>query len=56
VKRLQIHRRCFGDRDARAEDAGRAVEQLRLPGRDLVRVNIEKLRQFGQCLVALDGR
>ena len=55
VKRLQIHRRCFSTRRAGTEDAGRAIEQLRFPGRDLVRMNIEKFRQFGQRLLALDG-
>ena len=38
-----------------AEDGNSAVKQLRFPLRDLVRVNIELLRQFAQRLVPLDG-
>ena len=37
----------------RQEDSCRRFQQLRLPLRDLVGVNIELLRQFCQCLVAL---
>ena len=55
VKRLQIHRRCLGMRRPRAEDARCAIEQLRFPGRDLVGMDIENLRQIGQRLLALDG-
>src|SRR4051812_49203218 len=39
----------------RPEYRGSPFEQQRLPGRDLVRMNVELLRQFGQRLLALDG-
>src|SRR3954454_1704255 len=39
----------------RPEYPGSPFEQQRLPGRDLVRMDIELLRQFGQRLLALDG-
>src|SRR4051794_37244489 len=39
----------------RPEYRGSSFEQQRLPGRDLVRMDIELLRQFGQRLLALDG-
>jgi hypothetical protein len=38
-----------------AEQPGSTFRQQRLPGRDLIRVNIVKLRQFGQHLLALQG-
>ena len=37
------------------EDLGGSVEKLLLPLRNLVRMHIELLRQFGQRLVALQG-
>jgi hypothetical protein len=39
----------------RPEHPGSSFEKQRLPGRDLVRVDIELLRQLGQRLLALDG-
>ena len=39
----------------RAEQASRPFQHLASPLRDLVRVHIEKLSQFGQRLVALHG-
>src|SRR3954454_12351513 len=39
----------------RPEYRGSPFAQQRLPGRDLVRMDIELLRQFGQRLLALDG-
>jgi translation initiation factor IF-2 len=39
----------------RHEHADRSVEQLGLPLRDLVGVNVELLRQLSQCSIALDG-
>ena len=39
-----------------AEGGARALLQLRLPGRDLVRVDVELLRQLGQRLLTLDCR
>jgi hypothetical protein len=33
----------------------RSISMLRFPGRDLVGMDIEDLRQFGQRLLALDG-
>src|SRR4051812_6241359 len=38
----------------RLESPGSSFQQQRLPSRDLVRMNIELLRQFGQRLLALD--
>ena len=55
MQRLQIddRRRCFAP--AMPEDPGRAFKKLALPLRDLVGVNIELLRLFGQRLFALQG-
>src|SRR3954451_16197668 len=39
----------------RPEHPGSSFEKQPLPGRDLVRVDVELLRQFGQHLLALDG-
>src|SRR4051812_14019058 len=39
----------------RPEYRGSSFEQQRLPGRDLVRMDVELLRQLGQRLLALDG-
>src|SRR4051794_20028019 len=39
----------------RPEYRGSSFEQQRLPGRDLVRMDIELLRKLGQHLLALDG-
>ena len=54
MKRLQIDRRRPGLDFAMPENTGRAFEQLSLPMRDLVRMDIELLRQLGQRLLALD--
>ena len=53
MQRLHIHGRLRRDARIGAEDRSGAVKQLRLPLRDLVRVNIELLRQFAQRLVPL---
>src|SRR3954447_12661766 len=39
----------------RPEHPGSPFEERRLPGRDLVRMDVELLRQLGQRLLALDG-
>src|SRR3954447_11368387 len=39
----------------RPEHPGSPFEEQRLPGRDLVRTDVELLRQLGQRLLALDG-
>src|SRR3954453_18504536 len=39
----------------RPEHPGSSFEKQRLPGRDLVRVDVELLRQLGQRLLALEG-
>lgn len=59
----QDHSRCEvngadpGGRFSRsAEHPRRPLQQLRLPLRDLVRINVKLLRQLGQRLVALQGR
>jgi len=48
--------RSWRGRDARAKDPGRPIKKLRLPLCDLVGVDIKLLRQFDQCLRALDRR
>ena len=53
--RLQIDGGLFRFALLLAENAGRAFKKLTFPCRDLVRVNVELLRQFGQRLVAFDG-
>ena len=56
VKRLQVDaRRRLRLAPVRAEQASRPFQHLASPLRDLVRVHIEKLSQFGQRLVALHG-
>ena len=55
MQRLQIHGRCFSTRRPGTEDAGGTLEQLPPPGRNLVGMHIEKLRQIGQRPVTLDG-
>jgi hypothetical protein len=52
VKHFQIHR-WRNARSLGSEKPGRSFEQLRLPGRDLVGMHIENLRQFRQRLLAL---
>src|SRR4051794_11374354 len=39
----------------RPEHPGRPLQELSLPGRDLVGMNVKLLRQFGQRLLALHG-
>src|SRR5215213_11250842 len=39
----------------RTEHPGSPVQELSLPSRNLVGMNIELLGQFGQCLLALHG-
>ena len=53
--RLQIDGGLFRFALLLAENAGRAFKKLTFPCRDLVRVNVELLRQCGQRLVAFDG-
>ena len=55
VQLLEVHRR-FGAATVTAEDGTRALLQLRFPDRDLVRVDVELLRQLGQRLLSLDRR
>ncbi|VBY70119.1 integrase catalytic subunit [Burkholderia pseudomallei] len=54
VQQFQINRRLVRRRTAHAEHVRRALLQLPFPFRDLVRVYIELLRQFGQCPLAFD--
>ena len=55
MKRLQIHRHSLAARRTGAEHPRSALQQLHFPGRDLVRMNVKKLRQLGQRLLALEG-
>ena len=55
MQALQIDARGGRLGFAVAEDASRAFEKLALPLRDLVGVNIEKLGQFAQRLLAPEG-
>jgi len=41
--------------EATGNAACRALQQLGLPGRELVWMNVELLRQFDQCLFPLQG-
>ena len=55
VQRLQVHPRLGGFVGrACTEQARRPFEQLCLLCRDLSRMHVMKLRQLGQCLLALD--
>jgi hypothetical protein len=55
VPRLHVHRRgCFRLR-LPPEYPGSAVQELRRPGRDLVRVYVELLRQLGERPLAPHG-
>jgi len=51
MKRRQINRRRVGLGPAVSENTPRAFQKLVLPLRDLIRVDIELLRQFGQRLL-----
>ena len=51
MKGLQIDRRHADLWSAVPGNTGRAFEKLTLPLRDLIRVDIELLRQFGQRLL-----
>ena len=56
MQRLHVDRRLRRLSVAvRAENPGSAFQQLPAPGRDLVRVNVKLLRQFGQRLLDLHG-
>src|SRR3546814_5728370 len=55
VKLLHVHHRRRGARTA-PEHLGGTVEKLRPPSRDLVRMNVELLRQLRQRLLATDRR
>jgi hypothetical protein len=56
VERLHVdRRRHIGHTAAGAEQPSSRINQLSLPGGDLVRVHIKLLRQFGQRFLALDG-
>lgn len=52
---LVDRRRCGIGSRLRAEHAGSTVEELRLPRRDLVRMDVVLLSQFGERLLAPDG-
>jgi hypothetical protein len=53
VKRLHINRRLGRFGAVGSENTSGTFQQLRPPRRDLVRVDIIKLRQFGQRLLTL---
>src|SRR3954463_6488620 len=54
MERFHVHRgRCRSR--LRTEHPGSPVQELSLPGRDLVRVHVELLGQLGQRLLALHG-
>src|SRR3546814_8451857 len=55
LKPLTVHHRWRGARTA-PEHLGGTVEKLRPPSRDLVRMNVELLRQLRQRLLATDRR
>jgi hypothetical protein len=55
VQGFQIHRCRNIDRGSPAEKRRGTLRQLRLPGRDLVRVNVIHLGQFSQSLLALQS-
>src|SRR5215204_7581971 len=56
MERFDVDCRCTRLRlGCRPEYPGSPFEQQRLPGRDLVRMDVELLRQFGQRLLAFDG-
>src|SRR4051794_11193391 len=54
MKRLHVDGRRSRLR-LRTEHPGSPLQELSLPGRNLVRMNIELLRQFGQRLLAPHG-
>jgi hypothetical protein len=57
VKHLHINRwNDLGGRATRAKYSGRSVNQLSLPGGDLVRMHIILPRQFGQRYLCLERR
>ena len=56
VQRLQIHWRRARLALLLTENARRSFEKLGFPLRDLIGVNVELLRQFGQRLLALQSR
>jgi len=57
VQRFEINRPCrLLGRRAGPEHSGGTLKQMRLPRRDLVRVDVIQVRQLSQRLLALDGR
>ena len=54
AKGLQIDQRRPALDSTMPENAGRPLEKLTLPLRDLIGVDIELLRQLGQRLLPLD--
>jgi hypothetical protein len=56
VQRLDVDRRFRARTVAASEYLWRSLQQLRLPGRDLVGVDVELRRQFRQCPITLDRR
>jgi hypothetical protein len=57
MQQFQVdRRRDLRRRSARTEDASCPFLQLRLPGGDLVRVDIEQLGQLSERLLTLDRR
>ncbi|OMW15784.1 hypothetical protein AQ925_29205 [Burkholderia pseudomallei] len=56
MQRFYIHRQLVRRRARRAKHIDRTLLQLPLPFRDLVRMHIELLRQFGQRPLAFDCR
>ena len=57
MQQLQIDlRRGLGGSSGRAENAGGTFLQLRFPGNNLGQMHVKQLGQFGQGLLALDGR
>ncbi len=57
MQRFEINRRRrFFGHGAEPEHPNGTLEQMRLPRRDLIRVNVIQKRQLRQRLLALDGR
>lgn len=51
----RINRRSLSDVSRRGEHARGVLKQLRLPLRNLIRMNVKFLRKCGQCLITLEG-
>ena len=56
VQHLDVERRFRARTVAASEYLWRSLQQLRLPGRDLVGVDVELRRQFRQRPITLDRR